>query len=203
MFKKKEFVSKVMDSGFIFIDRQTKEKALLEFNVEKIPNTPFYYSLFEKEWGYGDEMRNWIKAVKGLKGSKLTMIVSDDLFESDQILIRKFFKTYGKIKKIEFVTPNQYLSGVETNYIAITQSNRALTASYIKDGQVWNKKYYDVHNYLLGEVIEEIKGKNSECEYQQVPILYNGFYCDMENAVHVTKEDILNHYIDRYSNDKM
>ena len=174
----------ITNTNILLMDKENE--TFVPFDVDginKIMNVPFYHQFAEKLAETQNSFKEFVKGIYGKKLSKniFAIIIPDDTSSLESIFINEFFVNSGACKAVAQMTMGQALSKNDKKYISISKSSRNIILQYINNNEVRARKFYDVNEYKIDEILEDAKRLHIDIEYGGVPVFINNFNMNMDD----------------------
>lgn len=179
---RKEYFIIVCNNHFLFIDKKTKIQTEIKLPIVPMPYTPFYHYLFDIKTEKGERFDDIIlkelglnaKLVKIFDKIDVVLLVPDDSLLIDRKILTEYFYVQMAAKKVTIAVQSLLLGGFTENFIAISQTKRVYSFTYIKQGFVAVQKFFDVMEFDFKNAEKEIQNLHADCIYERFPIFING-----------------------------
>jgi hypothetical protein len=177
MFKTDEFYIIVGKNSLIIKKKGDDSESIIDFQ-SFIPNTPFYYHLFDENKTYAKDIR---EVVKSLKIRKATILLPDDSIdlEVDKRILTEFFMRCG-VRKVQCNFQCYLLNLENKKYISLSKTTRAIVIHYINDNKSISKKFYEKDFLDIEQILIDMRNLHIDCQYDSMPVYINNLNNDME-----------------------
>ncbi len=187
-----------------FICRKPNECNTYEckFDIENLPNIPFYYHVWDDPDKYKSIFNNFCKKyslVGRIMKPNITIAKPEDSIKVDISAIIEFFYFCGA-RNIIFLNECMLLSA-KTHYISIIETCRMTVIRYIKANTVISNLYLENKAYTDDELLVFIKDMHTDCSREDIPVFLNGKNLERYSSIgtYVTLQEMLNNYNIKYS----